>query len=304
MSVNLPTLYGQQYATNVQFLLQQKESRLRKAVTYKSGYVGKQVSPVDQLGLVEMQPVVGQFVPIGRVDAQVDRRWLAPLAFDLPQMVDTFDKLKILSDPAGSYVRNAVMAANRQFDRLIINAFTAAAMTGTEGATSTAILAGNTVSVSLGGTASGLNVTKLLRGRRLLKSHETEEGEPIYCAITAQDEESLLSEIQVINADYFAKGNGNMARQPVLVDGELNSWAGINFIRTELIATGTDDASGTSRSLPMWVPSGMHLGVWQEITTTVSQRMDIAGLPWQVYLYMMANATRIEEKKVVRIWAR
>lgn len=304
MSVNLTALYGQQFATNVAFLLQQMDSRLRGAVTYKSGYVGKQVSPIDQLGLVEMQPVVGQFAPIGRVDAPVDRRWLSPLPFDLPQLVDTFDKLKILSDPQGSYVRNAVMAANRQFDRLIINAFTATANTGETGATSTTILAGNTVSVSLGGTASGLNTTKLLRGRRLLKANETDPTDPVFCAITAQDEESLLNDITVINTDYFAKGNGSQASQPVLVDGELTRWAGINFIRTELLTTGTDDIAGTSRSLPMWVKSGMHLGVWQDVVTDVRQRADIAGLPYQVYLYMMANATRLEEKKVVRIWAR
>jgi autonomous glycyl radical cofactor GrcA len=288
---------------NVSLLLQQKTSRLRDAVTFKSGYRGKQVSPIDQLGAIEMQSVVGQFAPIGRVDATVDRRWVAPLQFDLNQIVDSFDKLKVLSDPQSSYVMNAMQAANRKFDDLIIAAFIATAATGETGATSTTILAGNTVSVSLGGTASALNVDKLKRAKRLLRANEVEEDDPIFCAITAQDEEALLNEIQIINADYFKGGNG-MASQPVLAEGKLDRYLGINFIHSERILSGTDDAAGTSRSVPVWAKSGMHLAVWEDVKTDVSQRKDLSGHPWQAYIYMMANATRLEEKKVVRVWCR
>jgi hypothetical protein len=302
MSTNLPQLYGQQFATNVALLLQQKTSRLRDAVTFASGYRGKQVSPVDQLAPIEMTPVIGQFPPIGRVDAAVDRRWVGPLAFDLAQMVDTFDKLKILSDPSSSYLTNAIQAANRKFDDLIIGAFTASAQTGETGGTSTPILAGNTVSVSLGGTTSNMNVDKIKRGVRLLRANEVDPDDQIFCAISAIEEESLLNEITITNADYNPMGGpGNM---PVLREGRLERFYGVQFIHSERLVTGTDDAAGTSRSCPMWAKSGMHLALWQDVKTDVSQRKDVAGHPWQVYIYMMANATRIEEKKVVRIWAR
>jgi hypothetical protein len=300
MSANLPQLYGQQFADNVALLLQQKTSRLRDAVTYKSGYRGEQVSPVDQVGAIDMVPVVGQFPPIGRVDAPVDRRWLAPLSFSLNQIVDTFDMLKVLSDPKSVYVQNALQAANRKFDDLIIEACTANAQTGKTGATSTPILAGNTVSVSLGGTTSNLNVDKLKRGKRLLRSHDVEDDEEIYCAVSAVEEESLLNEVQVVNSDYYK--NGGTA--PVLQDGRIGRFLGINFIHSERLLLGTDDVAGTSRSIPMWAKSGMHLGVWAEVRTKVSQRDDLEGQPWQAYIYMMANATRLEEKKVVRIWCR
>jgi hypothetical protein len=297
MSANLPQLYGQQYAMNVSLLLQQKTSRLRDAVNYKSGYRGEQVSPVDQVGVVDMQPVVGQFAPIGRVDAPVDRRWVAPLQFDLNQLVDTFDDLKALSDPKSVYVQNATQAANRKFDDLVITAFAANAQTGKTGATSTTILAGNTVSVSLGGTASNLNVDKLKRGIRILRAHENEPDDPLYCVISAIEEESMLGELQAINADYNKLG----AR---IDDGRLMSMLGVTFIHSERLLLGTDDIAGTSRSVHLWAKSGMHLAVWQEIRTKVSQRDDLSGQPWQAYLYMMANATRVEEKKVVRIWCR
>ena len=98
MSVNTPTHYVQQYSTNVNLLLQQKGSKLRGAVTMGS-YVGKQASPVDQIGSITAQRVTSRFAPMGRVDAPTDRRWVFPIDFDLPQLIDHFDKLRLITDP-------------------------------------------------------------------------------------------------------------------------------------------------------------------------------------------------------------
>ena len=153
MSVNLPTHYVQQYSTNIALLLQQKGSKLRNTVMTGS-HVGKQASPVDQFGSIEMQPVSSRFAPMGRVDAATDRRWVFPSDFDLPQLIDEFDKLRLITDPSSSYVQNAVMAAGRQFDRLICSAFTGTAKTGEAGGTSTIFTAANEVDVAVGGANS------------------------------------------------------------------------------------------------------------------------------------------------------
>ncbi|MES1993146.1 MAG: phage capsid protein [Pseudomonadota bacterium] len=300
MSVNIPTWYVNQYNQNIQMLVQQKVSRLRSAVTTGS-HVGQQASPVDQIGTVEMVDVTSRFSPMGRVDAPTDRRWVAPFDADLPQLIDTFDKLKILTDPNGIYVTNAVAAANRKFDDRIGTAFFAAAQTGVAGTTSTVFDSTNqVVGVNVGGTASGLNVAKLERGRRLLLSNEVAlEDEQIFVAITAVDHESLMNEIQVISSDFNT--------QPAYdQNGIIKFWRGFHFIHSErswITTTATDDQSGTSRALPMWVKSGMYLGVWNEIETAIDVRADIQSRPWQAYTKMSANATRIEEKKVVKIWA-
>ena len=297
MSANLASLYGQQYATNVQLLLQQKMSKFRGAVT-EGSYTGKQASPVDQVGAVAMQPVTSRFSPKTRTDAAVDRRWVTPSDFDLQQMVDTFDKLKVISDPKGVYTQNSVQAANRQFDDLVIAAFTATALTGVESGTSTSILAGNTVSVSVGGTASNLNVAKLKKGYELMLTNEVDvDSDPIYCAITAKQNTALLNEIQIISADF------KQEQKPAVMNGRVMSFLGINFIHSQRLATGTDDASGTSRSIPLWAKSGMHLGLWSDVQSKIRMAEELKGNPWEVYLYMSAGATRLEEKKIVRIWA-
>lgn len=292
MSVNLPTHYVQQYSTNINLLLQQKGSKLRGAVTTGS-HVGKQASPVDQIGKIEMQSVNSRFAPMGRVDAPTDRRWVYPSDFDLPQLIDSFDKLRLITDPASAYVNNAVMAAGRQFDRLICSAFTGTAKTGESGGTSTSFDSGNEVDVAVGGTNSKLNVAKIKAVKEIMMANHIDfDMEEAYIGITAADHASLLNEIQVISGDF----NGGA---PVLRDGKIDSFLGFRFIHCELIETAL--AGSNEVTLPVWVKSGMYLGMWNDIQNSVSKRNDLQGEPWQLYTIMTSGATRLEEDKVYAI---
>ena len=292
MSLNLPTHYVQQYSTNIALLLQQMGSKLRGAVTVGS-YTGKAASPVDQIGKIEMQAVTSRFAPMGRVDAPTDRRWVYPSDFDLPQLIDQFDKLRLITDPESSYVQNAVMAAGRQFDRLICAAFLGTAKTGEAGGTSTSFAAANEVDVAVGGANSKLNVAKLKEARKLMMANFVDlDMEQAYIGITAADHDALLGEIQVVSSDF----NGGA---PVLQNGKITSFLGFNFIHCELIETAM---AGTNEvTLPVWVPSGMHLGIWGDVENSVSRRNDLQGEPWQLYTKLTAGATRIEENKVYAI---
>lgn len=291
MSVNIPTHYVQQYSTNLDLLLQQDGGKLRDAVTVGS-YVGKQASPVDQIGAIEMQAVTSRFGQMGRVDAPTDRRWVFPSDFDLPQLIDSFDKLKIITNPESSYVQNAVKAARRQFDRLICAAFTGTAKTGESGGTSTSFTAANEVDVATGGANSKLNVTKLRAVKLLMEANYIDfESEEAFCGLTAADHDALLGEIQVVSMDYQSL--------PVMEKGRVQSFMGFRFRQTEIIETvlaGTNEVT-----LPVWVKSGMHLGVWNDIQNNVDQRADLQGRPWQLYTTMTAGATRLEEDKVYAI---
>lgn len=301
MSENIPGHYVRQYSTNVQLLLQTQGSKLRGAVTTGS-YVGDQASPVDQIGSVNAQRVTSRFAPMGRVDAQVDRRWVFPVDYDLPQLIDSFDKLRLVTDPESSYVTNAMYAMGRAQDDEIISAFFGTAKTGVNGGTSTSFLSGNVVSVNTGGTDSGLNVPKLRAGKKLLMSHEVDiDNDPIFCAITSTEHDLLLNEIQIISSDF------NGGDRPVLKDGKIDRFLGINFIhceRLETQATGTDDQSGSSLQIPMWAKSGMHLGIWNDMNASISTRHDLQGEPFQAYVKQTIGATRLEEKKIVKIWVK
>lgn len=292
MSVNLPSLFVQQFATNVQLLLQQKGSKLRQSVMSGS-HVGKQASPVDQIGSINMQPVTGRFQAMGRVDATVDRRWVFPTDYDLPQLIDSFDKLRMLIDPTSSYVQNAVYAAGRQLDSLIIAAAAGTAKTGETATTSTTLPSGQSIAVNFGASAStGLTVAKLREAKRILMAANLDLDDPmneLYCVVKAKQHDNLLAEAQVISTDFNDK--------PVLVEGKITRFLGVNFIHSELVT-----ANGSSQDLvPLYAKSGMYLGTWNDISTDISQRKDLQALPWQAYVYLTAGSTRLEEKRVTQI---
>ena len=142
-------------------------------------------------------------------------------------------------------------------------------------------------------SATGMNVEKLKAGIQILLANEAwdpSSGDRITCVITGKQNRNLMDEIQVINSDY----NGDKA---VVNDGFVMSWGKVDFIHSERLPT---NASSQTR-VPMYCKTGMHLGMWNDLSTDVSQRKDLAGLPYQVYLCGTFGATRLEEKKVVEL---
>lgn len=290
MSINIPTFYVQQYSTNIALLLQQKGSKLRQAVM-SGAHVGKQASPVDQIGAIAAQKVTSRYAPMGRVDAPTDRRWVFPVDYDLPQLIDQFDKLRLITDPSSSYVQNAVMAMGRAMDDEIISAFFGTAKTGEQGATSTTFPSGQQVAVNFGAAANtSLTVAKLREAKRIMMANEVDlEADAITVVVTAKEHDNLLSEAQVTSLDFNDK--------PVLVEGKVARFLGMNIIHCERLAL-----DGSSyRRVPVFAKSGMHLGIWNDIQTSVSQRHDLQGEPWQAYCLGTFGATRLEEKKIVEI---
>lgn len=305
MSINVPNWYVTSFSDNIQLLLQDNGSKVAPLFTQGS-YTGEQASPVDQLSQIEAQEVTSRFAPMGRVDATVDRRWIFPRDFDLPQMIDSFDKLRLLTDPESSYVENAAKAMRRAKDNVAAAAFFADAKTGKIGGTTetwptTLTTAdGQNVAVAQGASsATNLTVAKLREVlRQAIKNNIDLETEQIYGLINDKNHDSLLSEAQIVSKDF------NDSEKPVLVEGKVKRFLGMEFKLFNRLLTGIDDAAGTSTQTPFWVPGGMHFGTWDDMYTSISKRNDIQGEPWQAYVKMTIGATRIETKRVFRVWTR
>lgn len=293
MSINLPAHFSISFTTNIQLLLQYMGQKLRPCVTEHNYTGAKQGAVVDQYGQVEMQEVSTRYAPMGRVDVAVDRRWVFPTDYDLPQLIDHFDKLRLLTDPESTYTKNAVIAAGRRIDRTVLVATTAVARTGEQGGTNTSFNSNNTVTVSIGGTNSRLNVAKLLAVKEKMRAQFVDfDNDEVFMPLTAKDEAGLLNEIQIVSKDF-----NDPAEKPVMAEGKVRRFLGINFVYCELAETVM--AVGSTRvDVPVWAKSGMHLGMWGDIATDISQRKDLQGLPWQSYLTLSLGATRVEENKV------
>ena len=291
MADNIASVYAVQYGTNISLLLQQKGSKLRGAVQTGS-YKGKQSEVVTQYGATSARAVSTRYQPVVPVNTPNNRRWVFPEDYDWADLIDNFDKLRLLADPQSAYSQNGLYAMGRAIDDVIISGIFGANKTGEAGGTTTNFdTANQQVAVNYAAAGNvGLTVDKLREARRILMENEVDlDAEPAYCAISAEQHDDLLGQLQVTNADFNTDA-------PVLQDGKVTRFLGINFIHTERLPT-----SSGFRRCPVWVPSGVHLGMWNDIASNVTQRRDLSSHPFQVYLMGTFGATRTEEKKVVDI---
>jgi len=283
--------YAQQYASTIELLLQQKGSRLAGSVTPMPITGAKAAVPVDQIGKVEATKRTTRYPSLVPADTPVDRPWVYPSDYDWNDLIDSIDKLRTITDPLSSYARNGTYAMGRAQDREIIAAFFADRKTGETGATTTSFLAGQIVAVNFGAAGNvGMTVAKMREAKRLLMAAEVDlDNDPLSMPVTAKQHDNLLAEMQVISTDFNEK--------PVMMEGKITRFLGINLLHTELLQ---NDAT-PYRRIPVYAKSGIVLATWNGISTDISQRKDLAGLPWQVYVYGTFGATRLEELKVVEI---
>lgn len=315
MSYQVNQAFVQQYSTNVMMLLQQQGSKLRNAVqSYK--YMGKAASVAEQFGQVSPVRNQSRHSDTPLISTPQDKRWMFPNDYDWADLIDNQDKLRMLIDPTSSYAMAGAWAMGRAIDDEIISGFFNANLTGENGTSSTGLLSAfnsgsQMVAATLGASAAtGLNIAKLRRAKRILMEGLVDvDNDQLVAVISARQHDDLLNEAQAISLDYNSK--------PVLVDGKISSFMGFNFIVSERIPgasgfnaainpavpTGSSDGQYTTGSrfmVPVFAKSGMALGVWNDITTTIDRRPDKRN-SYQVYVTGTFGATRLEERRCVLI---
>lgn len=294
MSQYVTTQFSTQFTQNVMLLSQQKGSRFRRAST-EAPYTGKQGVPVEQFLATTAQRRTTRYPALTPVDLQSDRRWVYPADYDWPELIDSIDRLRMIVNPDDAYVQSGAAAMGRAQDDEWINAFFGTAKTGVDGTTAVTFPSGQQVSASEGASAAtGMNIEKIKAGIQILLANEAfdpQANDPIFVGITAKENRALMDEIQIINSDY------NSREKAVIADNFLMQWGRVQFIHSERLPTN----GSSQRRCPMWVKEGMHMGIWQDQITKISERNDLGGNPWQVYMYMTVGATRLEEKKCVEI---
>lgn len=302
MSANLPELYTEQFSANLERRLQQQGSLLRGRV--RSGmHVGKAASPIQYMAAITSRAPAGVFAPMGRVDADFTRRWVSPITREIPQMIDQFELAETIVDPKAQYVTNAADAAGRDWDDNLIQAAFGSPYVGTDPSSWTTeswasvITAYATQIVSTfddGSTSMGLTVKKLIELRRKLRHTHVFSmlAEQPTMVIGSQQEANMLSQVQFVSADYGGKG---------MQDGEIERFLGIGFVVSERLTTMADTNAHTCRQCIAFVPSGLYLGIWRDLTNDVSIRHDLSGLPFQLYTQYMFGGTRLEPGRLYEI---
>lgn len=308
MASIVPVHFVNAFNSNVWHLAQQKASRLSSLVRVEMQKAEKQFW--DFYGISDAPSErVNKYADIVPSETTRGRRMATYKNYEKAEYVDHLDKLNMIHDPQSPISQAFQSAFGRKMDQIILAAALGTAYEGKEGATPVVLPTTQKLVAFDGATTTGvgLNVPTL---RAIKKKFEQNEVEGEIClVVTAEEIDSLLGITAVTSADF----NSIKA----LVNGAVDQFMGIRFIRTELVerpaanvtytvtngaygaGTGTVTAAKGRRCVA-FVKQGL-LMVKAEDMTTLVDRLPTKGDVIQIYSKMSIGATRLEEKCVIEV---
>ncbi len=294
MSFEITTAHVEQYIANVDLLLQQRGSNLRRGVMIDNDVVGKRKF-YEQIGVIEVVARQSRHSDTPLTPHPHARRALDLVTYEGADLIDNDDQVRMLIDPESSYSQSLAMAMGRQMDRDIISAANGTAKTGVSGGTDTTLPAAQKIAVDYdeaGGTGTnfGLTVGKLRNARTIFREAEVPEDEDLFIAVRAQQLQDLLQDDEVTSSDFAAV--------KALIRGDINEYLGFTFLNTQLLDNSTLGTDITA--VLAWARSGIKLGVGREPVGFID-RLPGKSQSIQVYYAMDIGATRMEEGKVIEI---
>jgi len=304
MSAQITTAMVKQYSANVFHLSQQKGSRLAMAVRNESQRGEEQFW--ERIGSVTAIKKTSRHMDTPQLDTPHSRRRVTLEDYIYADLIDSADRIRTLIDPTSPYAQAAMWAMGRAKDDEIIAAANGNAYAGKEGGTTVALPTAQRIHAVSGGALSGMNVAALRRAKQILDAADVDPSIPRYCAISSTDLFNLLGETEVTSSDY------NSVK--ALVMGEVDTFLGFNFIRTERLTSQSDgqtfnvttglagagsNGDGSTQCFA-WAQDGLLLATGMEVRGRVDERSD-KNYSTQVYAEMGVGATRMEEAKVVQI---
>lgn len=291
----IDTFYPTMFATSFDQVLQQMDSRLLNAVT-RADFTGKK-KWFNLLNDSEAQDILTRKgdTPDGEFDGS--KYWLTQRPKEKVTTFDEWDKhfLGTIVLPTSDEVQSHAMAFNRAIDDVLIAAFDATRYIGEDGTTTDAFPAGQSIAkdyVETGAAAeSGMTLGKLRRAKYLMDVSEVPDSDR-YIVFGAQEEQDLLRDTTLTSADF------NTVK--ALVDGNVGTFLGFKFLKSQRLPIGTVSAVADIRSCFAFHKSAIKFAMSDRQT-----RMDI--LPQrrhalQIRSTMMLGAVRTENEKVVRIY--
>lgn len=302
MSTEITTAFVQQYRDEVFHLSQQKGSRLQNAVRRETQKGKSQF--FDRIGAVTAQLKTSRHADTPQIDTPHSRRRVTLADYEWADLIDKEDLRRLLMDPAGDYAMAAMWALGRAKDDVIIAAADGPAYGGETGSDIVAHPNSQKYAFNDGTNFDGVNVDGLRAIKRILDGNDVDESIPRYAAINAAGLENLLGETEVTSADF------NVVK--ALVQGQVDTFMGFKFIRTERLLKQVDALSGSSstgavgtgsslvndRRCLFWAKDGLLMSTAEDIVVEIDRRSD-KSYATQVYASMGIGATRMEEEKVV-----
>jgi hypothetical protein len=289
MSTEINKAFVQQFSNNLIILSQQRGSKLAGTVMRKD--VTGKYAHFDRLGATVATLRTSRHGDTPLTDTPHSRRRVTLSDYEVADLIDSQDEVRMLIDPKSSYAQAMGYALGRTMDDLIIDAAdgNASAIDSADAASNVAVA--HTIDEDFNTANSDIIVEKVIEAKRILMSNEVQADEDLYFVLDATALGNMLGQNEVQSADY------NSVK--ALVRGELNTFMGFTFVQSERI---NDSGEGNFKNCLAYAKSGIGLAVGQDIKVKMSERDD-KSYATQVYASMTGGAVRVEEEKVIVVEA-
>lgn len=301
MSSEIPVAFVDQYKSNILLLSQQKTSKLRG--TCRMEDMTGDTMYVERVAATAMQLIADRHGDTPQIDTPHSRRKLTVADYNWSDKIDKLDKLKMIIDPQSTYVTNAVAAANRTIDDVIITALGGLAYSGHAGGTTVNFYdVGESRLVQSDGTIraagsdwsdtteTGLTIAKVLTCKQLLDDAEIDDARQRYFVTNPYNINQLLNTTEVKSSDY------NTVK--ALAQGQIDTFCGFKFIKSTRLAA--DDTDTGATKCFAFAQDAIVLSIAEEPTVEVD-RLPTKNYTVQVYVELSLGATRVEGPAVVGI---
>jgi hypothetical protein len=281
----------------VEYELNQTPGKLSVLVGSSAGYSDKSVEIVDRFGDLFLEQKNGRNEDTNLTDISSTRRWIKkPKSADIAVLLDRDDVKSTRVDIKSPIAVQAGVGTRRYHDDQWLVGYFGNAWTGETGDTAIPFKAANIVAHG----NAGFTKAKLLAVREKMNLNDVDiEAEMPIMLLDPQSETELLGIQEYVNTDY---NPGH-----TLSRGEIKPWLGFRFVRTNLTSTRAYKngaplvvPEANAVALPVFVPSGLHRGVWTEFYGDIGTRRD-KKLSEQVYAEACSAIARVNEDKCYQV---
>lgn len=279
----IESVFVRQYADAYTILCEQKESKLRQAVTYE-GQVQGTTFTVNELG----EAGVG-YKPVRNGDTQYgDIEFASRVAFMVDHanfvLVPIQDLKKLKAQPTDTIMQRLLASRNRKIDSVIYGALTGVAKRKTTDADTWTDVALPATQV-LGDDVTKISKQLLIDVRTKFMANEVPDDETIYLTYNADMLNAVLADTTLTSADYTT---GQMLQR-----GEISNFLGFEWVHYEGIKVDEVKALGVA-----FTRNGIHFGD-QAISPLKIEEVELKNRANSIGYIDAYGAVRSDEKRVV-----
>lgn len=231
------------------------------------------------------------------------RRMVSAQYFTKAYLIEDRDKIRAFRDPTSEYVQNIAMSMGRKIDKLLLNAALGTAYTGKDGTVAVDLPSTQVVKADFetANTATPLTFEKLMYAKMILDSNNIYPDEKRIIVVNARQIYNLIKDLANTNMTRDAETVRSIAQ------GDINTYMGFTFVMTNLVnsetVTLTDGTTtATVDDIIAFTTPGLLLAKNKETKARIAERPD-KNHAVQVFFGMYVGATRMDEKRVVKIEA-